>query len=367
MSGPRPYPRLGAASAALAAAVLLVPAHAIGQGSAAAKRYTVPELVKAMSPAVVFIGNTGRNGQVESIGSGFIVDAGGLIVTNFHVIEGAQALQIKTKDGEIYDRVEVVDHDERRDLAVLKVRPFKPLPTVQLASADPEVGEDAVAIGNPKGLEHTVTAGMVSAFRQAEGYRLMQISVPISPGSSGGPVFNMAGRVIGVATSQVKEAQNLNFAVPIDYARPLIESKNTPLTVAEFTRKMGGVKPEPTAARGGSSAGANRNPGGGGARLGSWSVAHDHGNVFETFCLGRLYVTADSVGFTNDSGIHIWEVPLDALREIAKNSVYGVDKNAFHIRLVTNTNYNLVAINDQMQFVAPDMIILQVLKAAKSK
>jgi S1-C subfamily serine protease len=342
-----------AVSAAAVGALLLGAADVSGQ--APQKRYTVPELVKAMSPAVVFIGNVGAKGQVNSIGSGFVVDSGGLIVTNYHVIEGAQALQVKTLDGEIYDRVEVVDHDERRDLAVIKVRPFKPMPIVQLAASAPEVGEDAVAIGNPKGLEHTVTAGMVSAFRQAEGYRLMQISVPISPGSSGGPVFNLAGRVIGVATSQIKEAQNLNYAVPIDYARPLIESRNAPLTVAEFTRKVGGAAPASAAPARTASAQAER--------IGVWSVAHDHGDTFSTFCLGRLYLTTQAIGYANDTGIHNWEVPLEAVREVAKNAVYGADKNAFHIRLLTNTNYNLVAVNDQLQYVAPDMIILQVLKA----
>jgi S1-C subfamily serine protease len=338
-------------AAAAALAFVLAPPAARGQQ----KRYTVPELVKAMSPAVVFIGNAGRNGQVESIGSGFVVDTSGIIVTNFHVIEGAQALQVKSKDGEIYDRVEVIDHDERRDLAVIKVRPFQPMPTVRLATGDPEIGEDAVAIGNPKGLEHTVTAGMVSAFRQAEGYRLMQISVPISPGSSGGPVFNMAGQVIGVVVSQVKEAQNLNFAVPIAYARPLIESKNTPLTVAEFTKKVGGGAPATA-----NTSSRTQRPA---ETVGAWTVAHDHGDTFTTFCLGRLYLKGNAIGYTNDAGIHNWEVPLEAVREVAKNAVYAADKNAFHVRLATNTNYNLIAINDQMQYVAPDMIILTVLKA----
>lgn len=353
------------AAVALSALLALATAAGAGQKPEAVKRYTVPELVRAMSPAVVFIGNAGRNGQVESIGSGFVVDPSGIIVTNFHVIQGAQALQVKSKDGEIYDRVEVIDHDERRDLAVLKVRPFKPMPTVQLATTEPEVGEDAVAIGNPKGLEHTVTAGMVSAFRQAEGYRLMQISVPISPGSSGGPVFNMAGKVIGVATSQVREAQNLNFAVPIDYARPLIESKNTPLSVAEFTRKTGG--PAPAASTPKRTSGSAGSAGGGRSNeiLGMWGVAHDHGDVFDTFCLGKLYVTASVLGYRNDVGVHNWEVPLDAIREIAKNSVYGADKQAFHVRLVTNTNYNMVAVNDQLQFMGSDMLVLQVLKLIK--
>ncbi len=125
----------------------------------APKGYTVPELVKVVSPAVVFVGNLDADGNVAGFGSGFVGDASGLVVTNFHVIEGAAALQVKMKDGEIYDRVEILDYDRRRDLAVLKIRAFKPLPTVALGeSSMVEVGEDAVAIGNPQGLEHTVSA-----------------------------------------------------------------------------------------------------------------------------------------------------------------------------------------------------------------
>lgn len=83
-----------------------------------------------------------------------------------------------------------------------KIRAFKPLPTLALGeSSMVEVGEDAVAIGNPQGLEHTVSAGVISAFRQAEGFRLIQTSGPISPGSSGGPLFDLTGRVIGITSA----------------------------------------------------------------------------------------------------------------------------------------------------------------------
>jgi S1-C subfamily serine protease len=339
-----------------------------GQGGAAkGRRYTVPELVRTVSPAVVFIGNVDRKGQVQSIGSGFVVDAGGTIVTNYHVIEGAHDLQVKMKDGEIYDRVEVLDYDTRRDLAVIKVRAFKPLPVVTLASADVEVGEDAVAIGNPKGLEHTVSAGIVSAFRQAEGYRLIQISVPISPGSSGGPLFNLEGRVIGITSAGVvaEGAQNLNFAVPIDYVRPLLSSRSAPVPVAEFTAKMGGAGRPGAAganARGGSPA-SSREP----EIRAAWRVVHDHGDVFTNFCLGTLFVAGDQIGFTNEAGIHNWMVPLSAIKEIAKNAAYGADKQAFHIRLVTNTNYNLIAVNDQLQYLGPDMLIIEVMQAMKGR
>jgi hypothetical protein len=322
----------------------------------ASKRYTVPELARTMSPAVVFIGNVNPKGQVESIGSGFIVDPNGTIVTNYHVIEGASALQVKTLDGEIYDRVDVIDYDQRRDLAVIKVRAFKPLPTVTLGDGTVEPGEEAVAIGNPKGLEHTVSAGIISAFRQAEGYRLIQISVPISPGSSGGPLFNLEGKVIGITSAGViaEGAQNLNFAVPIEYVRPLLASGSTPIPVAEFSQKTGGVKQ--------ASRQASRRGGSDELRA-VWNVAHDHGDSFKSFCLGRLYLTDEKVGFTNDLGIHVWEVPLAAVKEVAKNAFYASEMNAFHIKLVTNTNYNLVAVNDQLQFLAPDMLVFEIHKA----
>jgi hypothetical protein len=350
-----------AITAVIVVTALLAPANPSTQAqelAAATKRYTVPELAKAMSPAVVFIGNVDRRGEVESIGSGFVVDANGIIVTNYHVIEGATALQVKTLDGEIYDRVDVVDHDQRRDLAVIKIRAFRPLPTVALSDGTVEAGEEAVAIGNPKGLEHTVSVGIVSAFRQAEGYRLIQISVPISPGSSGGPLFNLQGKVIGITSSGVvaEGAQNLNFAVPIEYVKPLLTGGSTPTPIAEFSAKVGGAKP---AARPASRSGRSDE------LRAAWSVAHDHGDSFKSFCLGKLYVLGDKVGFTNDVGVHNWEVPLAAVKEVAKNAFYASEMNAFHIRLVTNTNYNLVAVNDQLQFLAPDMLVFEIQKAVR--
>ena len=252
----------------------------------------------------------------------------------------------------------MLDYDTRRDLAVPKIRPFKKLSTLTLAAATPEPGEEAVAIGNPQGLEHIVTAGIVSAYRQAEGYRLIQISVPISPGSSGGPLFNLKGEAIGITSAGVvaEGAQNLNFAVPIDYARPLIGSTSAPLSIAEFTKKRGGAPPAgapgsapPQAAAGSSDVRS------------AWRVAHDHGDSFTTYCLGILYITADKIGYTNDSNVHTWDVPLSAVKEVAKNSVYGADKNAFHVKLATGTNFNLVGLNDQMQFVATDSIVLEIL------
>jgi S1-C subfamily serine protease len=342
-------------------AAIIFAGSVVAAGAAAeaqtATRYTVPQLVKAMAPAVVFIGKADSRGEVTSIGSGFVTDPSGVIVTNFHVIDGAEGLLVKMKDGEIYDRVDVLDYDRRRDIAVLKIRAFKSLPSLALSDREIDPGEEAVAIGNPEGLEHTVSTGVVSAFRQAEGYRLMQISVPISPGSSGGPLFGLDGKVIGITTAGIvsQGAQNLNFAVPIAYVRPLLMSKATPLPIAEFTKSVGGAAKRPApAARG------ERDE-----IVGAWAVAHDHGDTFTTFCLGKVYLTTEKIGFANDSGVHNWEVPLAAVREAAKNALYASEKKAFHIRLTTGTNYNFIAINDQLLYVEPDAILIAILKFKK--
>ena len=193
---------------------------------------------------------------------------------------------------------------------------------------------------------------------------MIQISVPISPGSSGGPLFNMEGKVIGITSAGVvaEGAQNLNFAIPIDYVRPLLSSRSAPLSVSEFTAKMGGApRPGgggPTNARGGAPA-TGREP----EVRAAWRVVHDHGDVFENFCLGTLFIAGDNIGFTNEAGVHNWMVPLSAIKEIAKNAAYGADKQAFHIRLVTNSNYNLIAVNDQLQYLGPDMLIIEVMQA----
>jgi trypsin-like peptidase len=331
-----------------------------GVASAQPGRMTITELVKAKAPAVVFIGNGDSKGEVKSIGSGFVVDPSGVIVTNFHVIRGASSLLVKMKDGEIYDRVEVIDYDQRRDIAVLKIRAFKTLPSLSLSDKEIEAGEEAVAIGNPQGLEHTVSTGVVSAFRQAEGYRLMQISVPISPGSSGGPLFSMDGKVIGITSAGVvaEGAQNLNFAVPIMYVKPLIASTSTPVPIAEFTKRVGAAEPAPA------SAGRSEKSAPGRAELlGVWNVVHDHGDTFKTFCLGKLYVTHEVIGYTNDGNVHAWEVPIGALKETAKNGVYAADKKAFHIRLTTGTNYNFIAVTDQLQYLDPDNVLITIMKA----
>lgn len=156
-------------------------------------------------------------------GSGFIVDQEGIILTNHHVIRDATNATVRLSSGDIYDHVSVLAVDERRDLAVLKIAGFG-LPTLQLGNSDSvRIGTDVIAIGSPLGLENTVSTGIVSGRRtEPRGFQLLQISAPASTGSSGGPVLLRDGRVVGIAASQFRNGQNLNFAVPINYARGLL-------------------------------------------------------------------------------------------------------------------------------------------------
>lgn len=172
-------------------------------------------------------------GKKSRQGSGFVVTQDGLILTNYHVIRDATNATVRLASGDVYDRVSIMATDERRDLAVLKVSGFS-LPTLALGNSDSvHVGTEVVAIGSPMGLENTVSTGIVSGRRtEPRGFKLIQISAPASTGSSGGPVLNREGRVIGIAASQFRSGQNLNFAVPINYARGMLaEVDGEPLTV----------------------------------------------------------------------------------------------------------------------------------------
>lgn len=217
---------------AVPAALLLSFGLAYGHVSAEASRTmtattwtqvadTLEELAERASRAVVLIDV--RTATDKRQGSGFLVDPSGRILTNEHVIRGARTLRVKLASGDVYDAVSILAADERRDIAVLQVAGFD-LPSLPLANSDSvRVGNPVVLIGSPLGLENTVTTGIVSGRRaEPEGYHLLQVSAPASPGSSGGPVLARNGDVVGIAASQMRTGQNLNFAVPINYARGLL-------------------------------------------------------------------------------------------------------------------------------------------------
>jgi tetratricopeptide (TPR) repeat protein len=175
----------------------------------------LPELVRRVKPSAVAVETFGARGEKLSRGSGFFV-ATDRIITNRHVIENASRVEIKLVDGKTYQASGVLATDGEGDLALLQVQvPAENAAPLPIERETPQEGESIVVIGNPFGLEGSVSNGIVSAVREIAGYgRIIQITAPISPGSSGSPVVNMNGQVIGIATLQAAEGQSLNFAVP---------------------------------------------------------------------------------------------------------------------------------------------------------
>lgn len=175
----------------------------------------LPQLVRQIKPSAVAIETFDARGKTLSRGSGFFI-AADKIITNRHVIEKSNRVEVHLNNGNKYQASGILAIDGEGDLALLQVnvpKEFaKPLSIIQ---SSPEEGESIVVIGNPFGLEGSVSNGIVSAVREIPGYgKIIQITAPISPGSSGSPVVNMRGQVIGVATLQAEEGQSLNFAVP---------------------------------------------------------------------------------------------------------------------------------------------------------
>ena len=191
------------------------------------------EIARRGLPTTVTIFAIDQAGDTISQGSGVVIRSNGIIVTNWHVLEGASGLAITLSTGETFRRALFIEGDSTLDLALLKIAAVN----IRAASTNPalpDVGEKLVAIGSPLGLSRTVSEGIVSANRIVGGRRLLQMSTPISPGSSGGPVFNQRGQVVAVATSYLEGGQQLNFAVPISYALGLIELGSTPRELASI-------------------------------------------------------------------------------------------------------------------------------------
>ncbi len=177
----------------------------------------LPDLVRRIKPSAVAIETFDAKGNSVSRGSGFFI-ASDRVITNRHVIERSSRVEIHTVDGRKYPAKGVLAIDGEGDLALLQVDiPAQFVRPLQIVRSVPREGESIVVIGNPFGLEGSVSNGIVSAVREISGYgRIIQITAPISPGSSGSPVVNMYGQVIGVASLQAAEGQSLNFAVPAE-------------------------------------------------------------------------------------------------------------------------------------------------------
>jgi serine protease Do len=189
------------------------------------------DIVQRASPAIVRI-----EAGSEKVGTGFIVDKSGIVATNLHVVAGESAIKVRLYDGTQYQVMQIAGLDPARDLALLRIKPARELPTLKLGDSDAmSAGDQIVAIGNPLGVfDYSVTSGLISQVRplcapEAVAARqckqeltVLQISAAISPGSSGGPLFNQFGEVVGVTTAIITAGQNINLAVPGNYLKPLV-------------------------------------------------------------------------------------------------------------------------------------------------
>ncbi len=170
--------------------------------------------------------NPQRESKQRSLGSGFIIDKEGYILTNNHVVEKASAIKVKLKDGKEYD-AKVVGRDPKTDIAVIKISTKNGVSVATLGDSDKlEVGEWVLAVGNPFGLEHTVTQGIVSAKGRVIGQGpyddFIQTDASINPGNSGGPLFNLKGEVVGINTAIVSGGAGIGFAIPVNLAKSLL-------------------------------------------------------------------------------------------------------------------------------------------------
>ncbi len=174
-----------------------------------------------------FFGDTPqREFKQKSLGSGFIISSDGYIFTNNHVVEQADKILVKLSDGKEYE-AKIIGKDAKTDIALIKIKPTDSLPVAETGDSDKlRVGDWVMAIGNPFGLEQTVTAGIVSAKGRVIGAgpydNFIQTDASINPGNSGGPLFNMEGKVIGINTAIVAQGQGIGFAIPISMAKTIL-------------------------------------------------------------------------------------------------------------------------------------------------
>jgi Trypsin-like peptidase domain len=192
---------------------------------AAATHAQSPEIIRNVLSRVVLITAQDENGKPLAFGSGFVIDGEGHIASNLHVVAGASsAIAHFANETQKHIVKSISAFSPEKDLVILRLDETS-APLSLGDSSRLQVGDKVLAIGNPEGLEGTVSEGIVSAFRQLKDEtRLVQITAPISPGSSGGPVIDRDGKVVGLACASVVSGQNLNFAIPVEDLRILVRS-----------------------------------------------------------------------------------------------------------------------------------------------
>lgn len=187
---------------------------------------SVQEVAAVAKKSVVVITFTGRDGQRQGLGSGFIISNDGLIATNMHVIGEARPIHVELHDGRKFDVKAVHATERSQDLALLKID-AQDLPVLPLGNSDElQDGQQVIAIGNPLGLERSVVSGVLSGRREIEGRSMLQIALPIERGNSGGPLLDLRGHVHGLLTLKSLKTDNLGFAMAVNSLKPLLEKPN---------------------------------------------------------------------------------------------------------------------------------------------
>lgn len=192
----------------------------------AARMASLEDVAAKAKPAIVVITFEGRDGKRQGLGSGFIISADGLVATNLHVIGEGRPISVQLADGRTFEPTVVEGYDRKFDLALLRIA-AKDLPTVPLGDEKLlRQGQSVLALGNPLGLKHSLFSGIVSGTREIEGREMVQVSMPIEQGNSGGPLLDLDGRVQGIITMKSLVTANLGFAIPVSDLKRLVEKPN---------------------------------------------------------------------------------------------------------------------------------------------
>ena len=317
----------------------------------------IPAIARETSAAVVRIVIRDRSGQELGTGSGFVVAPDGKIVTNYHVIHvsGATQADAKFTDGASYQVQGVVAMDPDTDLAVLKLHAAREFQSLHLGDSEHiQTGDRVIAIGNPlSGLspvstEATVSDGIVSGIRDWPEHKMkvFQITAPISPGSSGGALLNTNGEVIGVTFAQLVGGQNLNFAIPAAYIRPLLADGSTKsLAETNSLPRDDRTKPEPAPTGSYTGAWQSSKFSVSGAATMTIRIADDIATA-DIFLTGGEVRSATLSGSAHRTGENIWTVELSSKHP--RLSVRGIFRNDSFVGDYTYTRFLML---DQGQWV----------------
>src|SRR5439155_8064964 len=202
---------------------------------------TVEQLAEQSRPAIAVITVTGRDGKQRGLGTGFVVSADGLIATNLPVIGEARPISVQLGKKK-YPVTSVHASDRALDLALVKID-AKNLTALDLGDSDQlKDGQSVVALGHPRGLEHSVVSGVVSSRQKIDGRSMIQLAIPIESGNSGGPLLDMHGRVQGIVTLRSQVTANLGFAMPVNALKAMLRKPN-PISIERWVT-IGTLNPE---------------------------------------------------------------------------------------------------------------------------